>query len=476
MIAKKVDTELSSQRTQEGQKYRENLLNGRNVLAVTCGFDSSKKNIYDKLYSLGVNLFLLEDGRNEFAQEINKCGYLKAFVDVDMTMRDCIVDECITAVDRSLNAQGVKKLDGVLTFWDDAVGLTARLATHYNVKTNSIVSVDTAHDKYLTRRALEQAGQPTPLCFRVSNVEELKKVADKMHYPAILKPVQGAASIGVSMVSSGEDAIATFKSSIELMETILSSKQLMGLCWDEGTDSKTTFVLEEFIDGEEVDVDICLDSGEDVYSNINLDWPDETGGGRFIEWGITFPALCNGNEKGREFRNAAKACARALGLSDGVCHIEMKYSSRYGPMLIECNPRMGGGPLYAFHKQCFGVDLVVEHTLIMCGYPSRPIAYDEPEYYCSSVFLYAEKDGILTRDVKDIEEDLTALKHVYEAKICVKKGDEVRSWAFKAANPSFLGRIDFKVHKDELSYDEGMTYCKAVRGNAINSISDLTAT
>jgi hypothetical protein len=41
----------------------------------------------------------------------------------------------------------------------------------------------------------------------------------------------------------------------------------------------------------------------------------------------------------------------ALGFYKGAFHVEAIYTET-GPMLIECNPRVGGGPVVEYNKAC----------------------------------------------------------------------------------------------------------------------------
>eukprot|EP00915_Cephaloidophora_sp_WS-2016_P002241 GHVH01002992.1.p1 GENE.GHVH01002992.1~~GHVH01002992.1.p1 ORF type:complete len:474 (+),score=57.93 GHVH01002992.1:194-1615(+) len=453
------ESELINERSVSGQSLRLSKLAGKKVLFIACGGDISKYGLYVKAKELGIRSYVVEEPDNRLAKLLTDDGIIEAHIKIDLNMRSTIVEDCKGAIDTVLSDP-----DAVTTFWDDAVGLTARLATLYDVITNSVEAVDTCHDKYLTRCKLEQAGLPIPRYSRVKNIDEMKEAVVGMTFPAILKPVQGAASIGVSLVQDEADAMETYIRSVKLMEEVIAGKELMGLVFEEGVGGTTTFVLEEFIDGEEVDVDMCLRNGELIYSNINSDWPVE--GGRFIETGISFPAKCNETDRGREFRRCALQCCQAIGIRDGVVHVEMKYSSRDGPTLVELNPRIGGGPLYSFHKRAFGVDLVCEHLLVLCGYPSNPPALETHAAVCSCLFLYAPLDGVCDEDMCAAAESIAKRDHVISVKYSVCRGDRLVGWDNLDSYPSYLGRVDIAVDRDSMSYDEVIQYCIALRHDA----------
>jgi len=465
-----IEDALMNSRSIEGQLHREQMLKGKNVVIVTCGFESAKKVIYTRAKELGVNVYLLEDPKNDLAAELESEGTLKEWIKVDMKMRESIIDECVQAITEAFPGSSP---DGIVTFWDDAVGLAARIANRFEVKANPVEAVDACHDKYLSRCVLAEAGIPTPKFFRIQNREELKIAAHKMNYPAILKPVIGAASIGIEFVSSAEEAIDAYDRGVQIVSKCFNDGELMDLCFDEETHQGSTFILEEYIDGEEVDVDIVLEDGLVRYVKINSDWAEDGNETRrFIEHGVSFPAGCSGTEIGEAFVSASVKCCLGLGITHGVVHVEMKYSSKYGTTLVELNPRMGGGPLYHFHKQAFDVDLVTEQLLLSCGLPSNPPCPEEPNLRCSCVFFFSENSGICSHDLQnsDHTKELLSRKYVKAVTYYVKKGDTITGKRDTGKYPTTMGRMDLMVKRNELSHEEFYKYCKAVQTEVYRDI------
>ena len=91
---------------------------------------------------------------------------------------------------------------GVCTFCELSVPLVARLAETLGLPGPSSAAVDTARDKHSTRAAMKAAGLPSPSCYRVNDETDLKKAASVVGFPAVLKPLNGAASLGVKKVDS----------------------------------------------------------------------------------------------------------------------------------------------------------------------------------------------------------------------------------------------------------------------------------
>jgi len=451
-------------------------LNGKNIVFVTCGIESKKKVIYEHANELGVNIYLLEDPKNGLAAEMEDEGILKKWLKVDMKMRDSIVDDCIQAINEEFQEFTP---DGILTFWDDAVGLAVRVANEFGVKTNPIEAVDACHDKYLARCKLAEIGVPTPKFARINNREDLKEATLNMVYPAILKPVIGGASIGIEFVSSAEEAIDAYDRAVSIVQKCFVDGELMDLCFDTETHQGSTFILEEYIDGEEVDVDIVLDDAVVKYVQINSDWSDENTSGtrRFIEHGVSFPAGCTGTQIGDDFVTAALKCCLGLGITHGVLHVEMKHSSKYGATLVEVNPRMGGGPLYYFHKSAFTVDLVTEQILLSCGLPSNPPFPEQPIKRCSCLFFFSENDYVCNQDLEksDFHKAMLAREHVVQLNFYVQEGDTIIGKSNSKMYPTTVGRLDLMIDGTKMTHEKFYKYCKTTQLEVYKAFEEFLA-
>ena len=82
--------------------------------------------------------------------------------------------------------------------------LVARLAERLGLPGNPPGAVDAARDKHATREVLAAAGLPTPRNFLITSPRQLAAAADAVRFPAVIKPICGAASIGVVRVDDFE--------------------------------------------------------------------------------------------------------------------------------------------------------------------------------------------------------------------------------------------------------------------------------
>jgi len=213
------------------------------------------------------------------------------------------------------------------------------------------------------------------------------------------------------------------------------------------------FCAEEYISGREFDVDILIQDGKALYGNIGQDWQFREEW--MVERGMHHPASEN-DENYKRIVSEATRFAIMLGCLNGQYHVEVKDDPNLGVQLIECNPRMGGGPVWNFHSWVWNVDLLVEGAFVYLGIPCRPIKIEQPLGLSMSLFLFSDKCGTLIQDIVEVNDELKNHKYLkfFEA---AKKGDEVRGW-LGSKYPSHLGRIDLFIPREDELYERGIEW------------------
>jgi carnosine synthase len=180
-----------------------------------------------------------------------------------------------------------------------------------------------------------------------------------------------------------------------------------------------TVLLEQYLDGDEVDVDLVFSNGQWRYACVSDNGPtlepyfNET-------WGLC-PSLLP-LMKQRELKDLAVKSVEALGFWSGVFHVELKYTS-HGPHLIEVNARMGGGPIWEMNHRVWGVDLVEETLFCALGIPAKPQVSKKPLTHLGYYLVPSRVSGIVKSlprfDLLREQED------VIWAKPFVKVGDRI---------------------------------------------------
>lgn len=397
-----IPKELLEERSFSGQMIRTNLLRGSTIIFFCAGYPG-KRFIYEQAHKRGVKAIII-DNHDSWSRELLECGTISGFVGIDMSRP---VEEVLEAALLGIRNLGVK-VDGVCTFVELSVSIAARLARALGLPGPDPDCVEAARDKSVTRSVMKEAGLPNVKNILINSEKDLPAAAAYIGFPAVLKPVSGAASLGVQKVSSENELLKVYRAVSRTLSGLIisagalerrkdytdeSGKKL--LCGNGTVEVNAscviniTVIMEEYLDGFEVDVDMLLSDGVCRYAKVIDNGP--TYEPYFAETWASVPSLL---PPGRveELEALAIASVQALGFANGVYHVELKYSSR-GPRLIEVNARMGGGPTRMIHKLVSGIDLVLEQFFISVGIPSRPLFSVTPLVHVAYAFINARKSG-----------------------------------------------------------------------------------
>ena len=282
--------------------------------------------------------------------------------------------------------------------------------------TESPAAVACASNKYQARLVAGGA-PPTAL---VADVLDLKsRMAEKAFipkYPLIVKPNMGAGSVYVYKVDT----------EAELLQAVKRT--------GEGSGKKV--LIEAYIDGPELDVNIILLDGEVIFFEISDDFPSPGDhgipDGDFWENSNVLPSNLPAEESALVLQELHQLLLR-IGLKTGVFHLEarvqgssMAFSEKDGLIdlrptskttkpeearcvLIEVNPRPPGANTVQATAGTYGVNMYDLHLLSSLGDHERFRALARPfdsvaaignhaRAWCQIIFLRADKGGICAVD------------------------------------------------------------------------------
>ena len=350
----------------EVERQRIELLRGKRFLIVMGGYPG-KRPMYEHARALGVSMVVL-DGPGHWTQQDVQEGLFEKFIEVDLFPTETLAERAFAAI----QATGLH-FDGVATVWDNAGPLAALLANELGLPGHPLLSIGFSKNKVFTREVCMEAGIPSPRFFRIKSIADFDEAAAHVGFPAVLKPNSGMASMFTYLIKDESDLRQRYRKILadvqgHLKNSAVRSDDFSELIWARGLD----MTLEEFLDGEEFDVDMLLSEGEPVYAGVTRDLPQPY----MIETGSQMPPAFP-QDKQDELINFTAEVLRTLGFTDGSFHVESKYTSN-GPRLIEVNARIGGGPIYYFHREVWGVDLVEQYLLTCLGVPIRPHKAPQP--------------------------------------------------------------------------------------------------
>jgi len=416
--------ELLETQGPDGQALRRRLVHGLTVVFFTAGYPG-KRFIFERAANLGIKSVII-DHPDSWSRGLVDEGIAAKFIPLDMSRSAGeIFEDAVACIGALEGDAAVGPADAVCTFVELSVPLVARLAERFGLPGPPPAAVDAARNKHATRAALRAAGLPTPRNCLIRSEGDLQRAAEHVGFPAVLKPISGAASLGVKKVTAVDQLAGCYREVIADLSSmvVVSGALAQGNGSSQGIAAASvvdlTVLLEQYLDGEEVDIDIVVSEGQWRYAAVTDNGP--TVEPYFNEtWGVC-PSLLP-LQKQRELKDFAIRSIAALGFDSGVFHTECKYTST-GPQLIEVNARMGGGPVHEHNLRTWGVDLVEETLFLALGIPARPPVPQAPFEAVAYYLVPAKSSGAL-----EALPDFEALRRqpgVVWARPLAKPGDRI---------------------------------------------------
>lgn len=428
-------------------------LNGRRLLVVNTG-SRKKRFTLRRLKELGCELIVLNATVN----------WAKTYVSHWILADTNDHAASLRAVDEFFAQHPDLGPEGVITFWEDDVLLAARIRDRFELPGVSYETARVARDKHAFRAFCREVGLPTPGHAMIETGADPAECVAALRYPLVVKPVFGTSSAFVVRV----DDDAELRETVDYIGRNISSEVESALA------AGTALLAEEYIDGNEVDIDILLQNGKLKFWSMSDN--DATREPFFVETGQCIPSRLSTAQQA-ELVALAEETLERLGVRDGCIHFEAKYGAR-GPVPIEANLRMGGDEVYDFVRTAWGVDLIENAARIALGLYIAPIAKPAtPRKVVSGKYFLPEASGVLTSlSVPDKVEsgELHFFKRVGDAVLAPPLGFEYLGWAYAVADT--LGeaeeqceRIMAGVGMEVAKFTRGSSLGRTVRRNALSS-------
>lgn len=372
-----------------------NSLAGKKILVVNSG-SLKKEFILRRINELGCKIILLNGEKNWAAK------YANAFIQADTTNHA----EALEAVKKYYQTHPI---DGVVTFWEDDVLLTSKIVDMLGTPGIPYRIARITRNKYRFREFCAQRELPTPQSRLIRTNIDIKYATQHFTFPLIAKPVYGSSSALVVKVETKADLPKIIRYINENISEKIESALSNG----------TQILVEEYIDGAELDIDMLLQNGKLKFFSISDN--NATGEPFFVETGDSIPSSLPKNAQ-KKLVAMADEILEKLGIQNGCIHFEAKWTKN-GPYPIEVNLRMGGDMTYLLVKGCWGVDLIENAVKIALGIhinpekPVRPIRYLQDEYFLS------DHSGVLVE--LNVDDELFKKKYLAEFHFYKEAGDVV---------------------------------------------------
>jgi hypothetical protein len=254
--------------------------------------------------------------------------------------------------------------------------LAATVAARMGLSHNPVEAVRNATDKARQRQRWAVAGVAQP-SFRIVPAAEdsVRQAAEAVGFPCVVKAVSLSASQGVLRA---DDPAAAVTAGRRIRQILDSAER----------HAEEPLLVEEYLPGPELSIDGLLDGGDLTVTAI-FDKPATPEGPTFEETLLVTPSRLPGPVLAAAVGTAREA-ARALGLTGGPIHAELRIDERAGPAMLELAARSIGGLCSRALRFPGGQtleELILANALpATCHQPARP---------CGVFMLPVPRSGVL---------------------------------------------------------------------------------
>ncbi|MGW2594919.1 ATP-grasp domain-containing protein [Streptomyces sp. NPDC001515] len=263
---------------------------------------------------------------------------------IDHAVVDLTDPDATLAAGQALAAR--HPLSGIVT-WDEwNLVPTARLAHGLGLPWPSEDVMNNCRNKATARGLFAHHRVPSAAAMRARTLLEAGMAAMTLGYPVVIKPAAFAGSIGVRRVDRPED----LPDAVEFASAGAARSR-----------EDTSMLVEEYLDGPEVSVECVTHHGHTTAVAITRKHLGPAP--YFEEVGHTVDAA---DPLLDQVAPVAAAAVRALGITDGIQHVEMRMVNGT-PRLIEVNGRIGGDMIGHLVRLATGIDLPRAAADIACG-------------------------------------------------------------------------------------------------------------
>jgi biotin carboxylase len=224
------------------------------------------------------------------------------------------------------------RVDALIAVGDRQTVVAAQAARRLGIRYHPVAAVEACHDKHRARELYRAAGLPVPRFFRVALSDPVAEAAGGAPYPCVLKPLGLSASRGVIRANDQKEFVAAFAR----IRALLESAEIRQM-----REEQSGYIqVEEYLEGAEYALEGLLTEGKLKVLAI-FDKPDPLDGPFFEETLYITPTRAP-RECERALIEMTEKGARALGLTTGPVHAELRYNAR-GAWILEIAARPIGG-------------------------------------------------------------------------------------------------------------------------------------
>ena len=265
-----------------------------------------------------------------------------------------------------------KSIDRVECMWERLMYLAATLRESFGVPGMSRAQTAVVRDKETMKQAVEDAGLRVPRHGRARTVPEAWEVVERVGYPAIVKPIDGAGSKDTYRCEDRDEFEAALQRTRHVAE----------------------LSVEEFIEGEELTYDTVCADGQILYENVAWYRPKPMVLAQN-------PWISMENVVLRDLTDAfprpgvelGHGVLKALGFTTGFTHMEWFRTASGEAVFGEIGGRPPGARLV--HAMNYSADLDLFRGWAEATCYGRLSQDTTKAYHASMVFKRAQGDGVV---------------------------------------------------------------------------------
>jgi len=298
------------------------------------------------------------------------------------------------------------KIDAVVAYGSDPAAPTcAYVAEKLNLPGNPVKSVDILTRKDLFREFLSKHNFNVPWHSSFSSYEEAESYFKTISGPAMLKPVDGSGSKGVSKVSSIDQFLPAFNYALSFSRV-------------------KKVIIEQFIERKDMQIagDGFVLNGKLVFRCFGKEHFDRVGN-PFAPVGESFP-LQLPEAVHTQMHNDIERLMQLLDMKGGALNFDMTIDKNDTIYFLEIAPRGGGNLISEIIRYSTGIDMAKYVVDCALGLDCSDLRmYEKADFY-SCYTLHSQQEGYF----KDVIIHESIRGNIVEELLFIKRGDFVKSF------------------------------------------------
>lgn len=276
----------------------------------------------------------------------------------DLSLRELVLTETRDAESFDAAVDGIARrhdVVGITTWTDRDVVSVSRAAARLGLPGVPPEAAETCRNKFRMREVAQRHPGSVTTGMLVPDAHTLREAAERVGFPAVLKPTSLSGSTGVFLVKDEAQAAAAYERLTALVHGSAS-----------GTVERTPhgILFERYVDGPEFSVEGVVSRGAVSVFGVTA---KETSQEYFLEVGHLHPAPIDPPLTSR-VEEFTRWVVRETGMDDCAFHLECRVAPGGEVQLIEVAARIGGGYITShLVPLATGVDVYRESLRVVTG-------------------------------------------------------------------------------------------------------------